>query len=54
MIMGKYEGGGGHGHNLGLCLGSDMEGMRKTMKNFSQVSWLLVLDLSIHSLLSVK
>lgn len=31
--MGKYEEGGGHCHNLRLCLGSGLEGLRKTMKN---------------------
>lgn len=38
--MGKYEEGGGHGHNLRHCLGSGMEGPRKTMKNLSRIAGL--------------
>jgi hypothetical protein len=31
MIIGKYEGGSGHGHNLRHCLDSGIEGLRKIM-----------------------
>jgi hypothetical protein len=46
MIIGKCEEGGGHGHNLRHCLGSGMEGLRKTMKTLSQDRWLPDLDLN--------
>ena len=54
MIMEKYEEGGGHGRNLRHCLGSGMEGLRKTIKNLSQDSWPPGLDLNIQGLLSMK
>jgi len=38
--MGKYEEGGGHDHNLRHCLGSGIEGLRKTMKNLSRIAGL--------------
>jgi hypothetical protein len=31
MIIGKYEGGSGHGINLRHCLDTGIEGLRKTM-----------------------
>ena len=52
--MGKYEEGGGHGHNFRHCLGSGMEGLRKTMKNLSQDSWPPGLNLNVQGHLSMK